>query len=115
MKICITILSFSFITFVLLNKISTAHPHYDQKKEENIEDKIFTRIEALPEVREFIRKNKKHTVDLTMIKEPDSAFKYYWIKVGIRYPDMLRTTYNFYIASKTFKIYYLDTMDDSDS
>jgi hypothetical protein len=115
MKICISILSFFFIAFVVLDKISTAHPHYDQKREKTMEDKIFSRIGALPEIREFIRKHKKDTVDLTMIKEPDSTFKYYWIKVGIRYPDMLRTTYNFYVASKTFKIYYFDTMDNSDS
>lgn len=52
--------------------------------------------------------------ELMLSGEPDSASKYYWVKVGVSNFDMFRTTHDFFIEPKAMKIYYWDQFEQSD-
>jgi hypothetical protein len=80
----------------------------DDKK---MESKILSLLNKLPEVSGFLKLNKRDKPMLVIEREPDSAFKYYWVSVGVSNLGMYRTTTHFYINPKTFQIYYIDFMD----
>ena len=114
MKVIVTALFFSLIQLVLMAGARANHPYY-QTKETKVEDEVLSKINELPEVRNFIRKNKAEKAALIIAREPDPAFKYYWVKPGISNIDMFRTSDDFYIYPKTLKIYFLDLSDTSGS
>ncbi len=45
--------------------------------------------------------------------EPDSSFKYYWVKVGLSDAIRFTTEYNFYVDTTDMSVSYYDTMTDS--
>jgi len=76
-------------------------------------DIILAKMNSMPEVRNFIIKNKKERAALMIAREPDLSFKYYWVKLGISNFDMFRTTINYYVYPINLKIYVVDVMDTS--
>lgn len=73
---------------------------------------ILNKIQELPEVKEWFKTTRKSEPDI-MINLPDSTRKYYWFQVGLSNLDMFRTSYHLFVDPKTYKIYFLDFLDES--
>jgi len=84
-----------------------------QTKQEKMEARALARINALYEVKDFIKHAKGSDPIVVLDSDPDTTWNYYQIKVGIANSNMLRTNYHFFVAPKTFKIYIWDQMDDT--
>jgi hypothetical protein len=95
-------------------KITNAQNTSHKTKQAKIEDLILSKINKLPEVKQYLRKNEAEKAALLLARSPDSSFKYFWIELGVSNFDVFRTADNFYVASDTFRVFYLDMMDDSD-
>jgi hypothetical protein len=87
-----------------------------QNKKDKVIDYVLDQVSGLPEVKAYFREhgNLKAKAAVLLYQDIDANSSRYWVKVGINRPDIFVTTYNFFVDPKTFKIYYFDTMDDSD-
>ena len=89
-----------------------AHP---QIKKLLTEKMVLAKIRAIPEVRTYLKDNKKDEAMLMVARNPELGYKYYWIKVGVGNLGMFRTSYNFYVDPKTSKITIWDQLDSASS
>jgi hypothetical protein len=71
------------------------------------EKKIIAIIRAVPEVKSFYRYSPK-SATIVYNGGPEPGRKYYWAQVGYGDKGMMRTIYHFYVAPKTFQIFYVD-------
>ncbi|WP_158989035.1 hypothetical protein [Mucilaginibacter sp. L196] len=84
-----------------------------QTKQEKMEAHALASINTLYEVKDFIKYHKKSEPLVMLDGDPDTIWNYYQVKVGISNYDMMRTSFHFFVAPKTFKIYIWDILDDS--
>ena len=99
-----------FLIYCLLPLFPIAKVHPEKRTEEQV---VLAKINALYEVKDFMKTTPKTMKPIVMVDGKQG--NYWWVKVGISNFDMLRTTYNFRIHAKTFKIYYWDEMADEDN
>ena len=86
-----------------------ASSYHPKNKTEKV---ILMKVNALPEIMEWLTTAKKSKADL-MINEPDHKSRYYSIQVGLGNLSMFRTNYWLFIDPKTFQIYYWDQLNRS--
>jgi len=81
------------------------------------EDRAMKAVEALPEMKKFFRslKTKDTSVHIALMvsRDPDSSFKYFWVKVGVDNAYMFTTIHHFYVTPGTYEVRYLDVASDS--
>jgi hypothetical protein len=75
---------------------SNLPPITDGTKNNKAERSALAQINALYEVKDFMRYASKSMPRLMVAEEPDSTSKYYWIKLGISNFDMFRTSDDFF-------------------
>ena len=103
------------ILFVLCILTQNALAQYlvsGYKPKNETEKIIITKIKALPEIREWFETAKKAKPDL-LINVPDSPSEDYSVQVGLNNMDTFRTNYYLFINPRTFRIYFLDNLDES--
>ena len=92
----------------------TRHQHLPhQTKQEKREARALACINALYEVKDFMKYAKRSDPIVVLDGDPDTTWNYYRVNVGISNFNMMRTNYHFFVAPRTFKIYIWDQMDDS--
>jgi hypothetical protein len=105
-----------FLVFILTITVYAQNAHHSiihQTKQEKTEVQVLAHINALYEVKDFMKYHKKSEPLVMMDGDPDSTWNYYQVKVGLSDLGMMRTSYHFFVAPKTFKIYIWDEMDNS--
>jgi len=112
LKIC-SLTSFLILCYIHIMAQSNLPPITDGTKYNNAEKLALTQINALYEVKDFMRSASKDEPRLMVAGEPDSTSKYYWIKLGISNNGMFRTSDDFFVNPKTHNIYLWDQMDNS--
>jgi hypothetical protein len=108
------------------NHPKTAHTvikplqHGQTKADSERNDSIaFAQIEKLPEYKhmeeDFDKRIKDTAYHFTVLlnQEPDTSFKYYWMKVGTDGPDRFSTWEHFYVDPHNWSVYHYDTASDS--
>ncbi len=103
--ILIALLLFSIPCFAQ-ELLSTYKPRTQTEK------RVIAKLKALPEIVQHYEQKSQGKRDV-MINTPDANTKEYSFQVGTNFGDRFSTNYYLYIDPKTFKIYFLDYMDES--
>jgi len=70
------------------------------------EEWAMAKVNALPEVKEFMLKQKKYKPVIMIPGDPELTRKYYWVKVGVSNLGMFRTSDDFLVDPKTAEVYF---------
>jgi len=114
MKAIVNILLCKLFLLVAIGN-GIAKPHFYQTQPKKANEVILAKVKALPEVNRFMETAKSSKPELLIGREPDAHFKYYWVKVGLTNLDMFRTTFDFCVDPKTYKVNYWDLLDKNQS
>ena len=103
------------------NNFISTNSHRTAKSADSIKnDSIaMAQIEKLPEFKKLRERfnNLNHDTSnhfLVMVaEEPDTALKYYWVKVGEANPNSFHAWAHFYVDPKNLAVSYYDTVSDS--
>jgi hypothetical protein len=100
------------------NKIDQSILNSKQSKMRKNEDWIYDTIFSIEEVQkenEYLVKQTKGDRNLSVViySYPNAINNYYWIKVWEDNDDAYATHFNFYVYTKTRKIMFYDTVNDT--
>lgn len=101
------------IFFCLLAQNTLGQYLVSEYKPKNKTEKIIiAKIKTLPEIKEWYETAKQSDPDL-LINIPDSPSEDYSVQVGLNNMGIFRTNYYLFINPRTFRIYFLDNLDES--